>query len=538
MALVENGRRIVYTGQHSSREGLLMLSAGLLLLLSVPAWAASPSAPGHITLTEFQADPTKVPQFYGEWFELYNNYPGTLDFEGVTITNATGQTITVSGSTLVARGDYLVFGVSQNQTYGGPETTYNGNVPVDYLYSFASFNMAASADDLTVTYAGTTLDEVQWTSAWGVSADYAHAVSLNAYNLEWANDFANNWCPSGTFITDSGMKGSPGAANEYCGIPGVDNDGDGYSEDEGDCRDDDATIHPGALDGNDGVPEASGGGGNADDDADCNGVRDDGVLDNDGDGYSAVDGDCDDDSAYVFPGAVEVSDERDNDCNDCVDDLDEDGDGYGYSEDHHCGDDCSPSLETSPDPDLPADTDADVHPGAVEVPYDGYDQDCDGFDECDYDEDGYNSELCECGSRCDCDDNNAAIHPGAPEDNSDGIDNDCNGDIDIPDRDGDGYTEEEGDCMDIGSDSGDPTLVETSNAVHPGQPEVCGDLLDNDCDGFYDNLPSCTNPATFATVRGGGLCGVAPTGGGTTSLVLGALMGLAAASRRRAGGAR
>jgi len=515
-----------------------MSIAGVLLTLAFPAHAVSPSLPGHVTLTEFQGDTDRVAQYYGEWFELYNNYPGTLDFFGVTITNAAGQTITIDRSVLVGRGDYLVLGVSSSQTYG--DADFNGNVPVDYVYTFgpasSQFNFAAADDKFTVAYSGTTLDEVDWTSAWGVSLDYAHAASLNASSLEWANDAATNWCSSGDFITVSGMYGSPGAENDYCGTTaGTDNDGDSYSEREGDCRDDDATINPGATDGNDNVPETSGGGGNANDDADCNGVRDDGILDDDGDGYTEVDGDCDDEDSDVFPGAREVLDGVDNDCNDCIDDLDADGDGFGYSATDACGTDCSPSLPTSDVTDYAADTDANVYPGAAEIPYDGYDQDCDGFDLCDYDEDGYKSDLCECGSRCDCEDNNPAINPGAVEDNSDGIDNDCNGDIDIPDRDGDGVTEDAGDCMDVADP---PDLREISATVKPGAVELCGDQLDNDCDGFYDNLPACTNPAAYASTRGGGLCGVAPTGGGTAALVLGALMGLAAASRRREGGAR
>ncbi|MES2643787.1 MAG: MopE-related protein [Myxococcota bacterium] len=518
-----------------------MSFAGLLLLLAVPAHAVSPSAAGHVTLTEFQADPTRVPQYYGEWFELYNNYPGTLDFEGVSITNAAGQVVTIAGPTLVGAGQYLVLGINNDRTYGS--SSYNGNVPVDYLYTFDTdadgFNIALSDDTLTVRFGAVVLDTVEWTSAWGISANYAHSASLNAYTLEWANDYSINWCSSASFIADSGMYGSPGEENEYCGTSaGADNDGDGYSEREGDCRDDDANIHPDSLDGIDGVPQSSGGGGNPNDDADCDGDRDDGVLDNDGDGISEVDGDCDDSDADVFPGAVERDDGVDNDCNDCIDDLDEDGDGYGYSEVDSCGDDCSPSLPTSADPDLPADRDADVHPGATEVPYDGYDQDCDGLDLCDYDEDGYNSDLCVCGTRCDCDDNNRLIHPGAPENESDGIDNDCDGDIDIPDRDGDGFTVEMGDCMDIAGDAGDPELVEISATVNPDAVEKCGDLLDNDCDGFYDNLPECTNPQAYATVRGGGLCGVSPTTGGAGTLALGALMGLAAIARRREGGAR
>jgi hypothetical protein len=93
----------------------------------------------------------------------------------------------------------------------------------------------------------------------------------------------------------------------------------------------------------------------------------------------------------------------------------------------------------------------------------------------------------------DCDDGDSSVYPGAAE-RCDGRDDDCDGLIDdeavdaelfFIDLDGDGYGAEEvyacaapesgltqgGDCVDD-----DP-------AVNPGMDEVCGDGLDNDCDG-------------------------------------------------------
>jgi hypothetical protein len=84
----------------------------------------------------------------------------------------------------------------------------------------------------------------------------------------------------------------------------------------------------------------------------------------------------------------------------------------------------------------------------------------------------------------DCNDHDATIHPGATEiignfkdDNCDGrADEDADGNpsTDTMDRDGDGYTIADGDCDD------------TNPMVHPGMPEICGDGLDNDCDGVAD----------------------------------------------------
>jgi hypothetical protein len=73
----------------------------------------------------------------------------------------------------------------------------------------------------------------------------------------------------------------------------------------------------------------------------------------------------------------------------------------------------------------PADCDDDdpaIHPGAVDVPDDGIDQDCSGADavDLDRDRDGFTRPA-------DCDDANPAIHPGAVDTPGDRIDQDCAG---------------------------------------------------------------------------------------------------------------
>ncbi len=498
----------------------------VLLLVATPAaQAVPPTTLGDVIVTEIQADPTKKAQYYAEWFEFYNNSGKTLDLNDIVVETASGS-FTIAGPPLtVGVADYVVLGVSN-------DTSINGSVPVDYVYDFSAVNLDGPDDLVRVSYGAVLLDVVDWDSSWSFTPDNALACAPNASDNEWANDLSLNWCPSQVFMA-SGMYGSPGEENEYCGEePNVDNDGDGYAEFEGDCNDEDSEVNPDAIDG---VADPYG---VADDDADCDGIRDDGIVDNDGDGWTEVDGDCDDDDVQTYPGAIEKEDGEDDDCDGCIDDVDSDLDGWT---------ECPQACDSDGDGDIDRfdidcydcnDANADYSPDETDVPYDGNDQDCDGFDECDVDGDGYEA-TATYGPGCDgydCDDANADIHPGTPEDNGNGIDDDCDGVIDIPDKDGDGFTAQDGDCMDLGVEDqegwSDAQLV-LSAAVYPGSKEVCYDLVDNDCDGWIDNAPDCARATDAATARGGGLCGVVDAGAVPG---LASLLALAVAARRRRAG--
>ncbi len=82
-----------------------------------------------------------------------------------------------------------------------------------------------------------------------------------------------------------------------------------------------------------------------------------------------------------------------------------DGDGDGFSSAVDCND-----------------ADPAVHPGAIDIPEDGIDEDCSGGDavNLDRDRDGFPIPA-------DCDDSNAAIHPGALEIRGNDVDENCDG---------------------------------------------------------------------------------------------------------------
>ena len=115
---------------------------------------------------------------------------------------------------------------------------------------------------------------------------------------------------------------------------------------------------------------------------------DDALLDDDGDGFSEEAGDCDDSNQNVNPDASEWCNDIDDDCDGEIDEfgvidgdtwyLDADGDGYGSEAASDTVTACEQPegyLEITGDCD---DGDATIHPGAAELS-DGLDNNCDGF---------------------------------------------------------------------------------------------------------------------------------------------------------------
>ena len=109
----------------------------------------------------------------------------------------------------------------------------------------------------------------------------------------------------------------------------ADQDRDGYTVADGDCDDDDATVHPAGVEVcGDGIDQNCDGS-----DLACS------AIDGDGDGYSPIQGDCDDEDPAISPGAKEIAyNGVDEDCDPSTPDDDLDQDGFNKLDGSDCDD--------------------------------------------------------------------------------------------------------------------------------------------------------------------------------------------------------
>ena len=255
-------------------------------------------------------------------------------------------------------------------------------------------------------------------------------------------------------------------------------------------------------------------------------------------GYVVNNTDCDDNNSSVHPGAAELCNGIDDDCNGLIDDnivfstyyADADGDGFGDPAVDSLA--CAPPVGYVSNNSDCNDANNAIYPGATEV-CNGIDDNCDGqVDEgvlstfyADTDGDGFGdaavtTQACSAplgyvSNNTDCDDNNNTIYPGATEICGNSIDDDCDGQIDegcgsntwYADADVDTY----GDINNFIVDNNptppagyvaDSTDCNDANAaINPGATEICGNGIDDNCNGQIDeNSPSAADAGADTAV--------------------------------------
>jgi hypothetical protein len=167
--------------------------------------ALVPPAVGDLVITEVMANPSKVGDALGEWFEVF--VARDVDLNGLQLGSALGSFGTTLNDTRcleAAANSYLVF--ARNDM-----ASMNGGLPrVDYVFGFDLVN---SNRGLVLARGGTLLDGTTWTTTTEGAATSLPPSRQNPSD----NDVAANWCTAPAASTYGlGDRGTPGAANPTC----------------------------------------------------------------------------------------------------------------------------------------------------------------------------------------------------------------------------------------------------------------------------------------------------------------------------------
>jgi hypothetical protein len=247
-------------------------------------------------------------------------------------------------------------------------------------------------------------------------------------------------------------------------------------------------------------------------------------VDSDGDG-TLDQKDCAPDDASIFPGAPERCNGLDDDCDGVIDNhigaelgtawyADTDADGYGVTGSVPLIACEAPVGYTQATGDCD-DTRADLSPETIWYP----DEDFDGFGAEASDTERRRGCLGELGyvrNRLDCDDTNPLVHPEAPEVCND-VDDDCDLEVDealrsefYPDADADGFGDANSEAtvwacrVPVGYAEAATDCDDDDAGIHPDAERICGDGIDNACDGILGRDTStefCGGNLADAAVR-------------------------------------
>ncbi len=191
------------------------------------------------------------------------------DAEWFEVQNVSARNIDLRGWTILSGAENVVIAASVSIPAGGGRVVLaanssdsaNGGVGAAYGYGGDAIHLD-DADNLGLQINGTTIFDVTWDDSWPVTAGTTLNLDPDHFTAAEART-PSWWCNAATALAD-GDYGTPGAANDQCRT--VDEDRDGYSEADGDCNDASATINPNAGDVWDGI------------DNNCDGMVDNGAV--------------------------------------------------------------------------------------------------------------------------------------------------------------------------------------------------------------------------------------------------------------------
>lgn len=167
----------------------------LLLSVVVPAQAG-------LVITEILANPSAVSDSYGEWFEVYNDGPASIDMYGYGIADLDSDAFEVTAHVVVPAGGFALFGRSG-------DFSMNGGVTIDYAYGSA-MSLANASDELVIyDDLGALVDEVIYTPG---TNDWPAMPNGASMYYDWCGDNSDGacWFVETEYTFGWGDHGTPG----------------------------------------------------------------------------------------------------------------------------------------------------------------------------------------------------------------------------------------------------------------------------------------------------------------------------------------
>jgi len=159
---------------------------------------------GDVIITEIMQNPSGS-DTYKEWFEIYNTTNSPIDLSGCVIRDNSSNTHTIV-SLVAPANDYTV--LARNG-----DLALNGGVTEDYVY--LGFTLNNTSDQIILTCNSVEIDRVEYDG--GLNFPNPDGASMVLGNVNLDNNVGSNWCTSTTPF-GAGDKGTPGTANDSCGI--------------------------------------------------------------------------------------------------------------------------------------------------------------------------------------------------------------------------------------------------------------------------------------------------------------------------------
>ena len=158
----------------------------------------------NLVINEIMQNPSAVSDANGEWFEIFNFSPDTINLSGFTIKDNGSNTHTISSSVTILPYFYAV--LAKNA-----DINTNGGLSVDYEYS--DFTLGNSDDEIVlIDPYGNTIDSVAYDGGPNWPDPTGATMALFGFETD-DNNLGYNWVESDSLTYGDGDYGTPGYTN-------------------------------------------------------------------------------------------------------------------------------------------------------------------------------------------------------------------------------------------------------------------------------------------------------------------------------------